>query len=312
MVLNNIDNAMLGTDQVEAIYLGQDLVWESVDYATIPLTFKIISGGTINWLDIGGSLPKTIKYRVNGGEWTTIVSSDPGSTINVSPGDVVEFVGDNAAYGTASNSNLSTFSGSTASFDVYGNIMSLVDSTDFQEETAFTETRVFQKFFAGTGARNTSKLVLPVITLTDYCYTNMFNGCANLTKAPALPATTMAFDGYNGMFSGCTSLVSAPELPATTLRQYCYANMFNGCTSLTSAHELPATTLAEYCYFGMFQGCTSLNYIKCLATNISASSCTYGWVTGVASAGTFIKATSMNNWTTGNNGIPSGWTVVDA
>lgn len=281
-----IDNAYIGSEQVDKIYLGQDLVWESVDYATIPLTFKIISGGTINWLDIGGSLPKTIKYRVNGGEWTTIVSSDPGSTINVSPGDVVEFVGDNAAYGTASNSNLSTFSGSTASFDVYGNIMSLVDSTNFQEETAFTETRVFQKFFAGTGVRNASKLVLPVITLTDYCYTSMFNGCTNLTKAPALPATTMAFDGYNGMFKGCTSLASAPELPATTL--------------------------ASYCYSVMFARCSSLNYIKCLATNISASNCTSNWVSGVASTGTFIKNPAMSSWRTGLNGIPSSWTIQDA
>lgn len=337
MILNQIDNAMLGTGQVEAIYLGQDLVWESVDYATLPLTFKIISGGTINWLDIGGSLPKTIKYRVNGGEWTTIVSSDPGSTINVSPGDVVEFVGDNTAYGTASNSNLSTFSGSTAEFDVYGNIMSMVDSTDFQQETAFTETRVFQKFFEGTGVRNASKLVLPVTTLTDYCYQSMFNGCTSLTKAPALPATTISFCGYNGMFEGCTSLASAPALPATTLAYYCYATMFRGCASLTSVPALPATTLIEGCYSSMFMGCaglttapelpatilvrscynqmffgcSSLNYIKCLATDISANSCTYSWVTGVASAGTFVKDASAD-WSvkTGNNGIPSGWTVT--
>jgi hypothetical protein len=50
---------------------------------------------------------------------------------------------------------------------------------------------------------------------------------------------------------------------------------------------------------------------NCLATNISASDCTYNWVNGVASNGTFTKVASMSSWTTGTNGIPSGWTVQD-
>ena len=62
----------------------------------------------------------------------------------------------------------------------------------------------------------------------------------------------------------------------------------------------------------MFNGCTSLNYIKCLATDISTFNCTSNWVNGVASTGTFVKASSMTSWTTGVKGIPSGWTVQDA
>lgn len=100
-------------------------------------------------------------------------------------------------------------------------------------------------------------------------------------------------------------------LPATTLEQACYSGMFQGCTSLTTAPELPATTLAERCYYQMFRGCSSLNNITCLATDISANNCTTNWVNGVAASGTFTKAASMSSWTTGNNGIPSGWTVVD-
>ena len=87
--------------------------------------------------------------------------------------------------------------------------------------------------------------------------------------------------------------------------------MFKGCTSLTTAPELPATTLTTYCYQWMFQLCTNLNYIKCLATDISASNCTTGWVNNVASTGTFVKAASMSSWTTGTNGIPEGWTVLE-
>ena len=87
--------------------------------------------------------------------------------------------------------------------------------------------------------------------------------------------------------------------------------MFQGCTSLVNAPALPATTLATYCYRQMFYNCTSLNRITCLATNISASYCTSNWVSGVASSGTFTKAANMTSWTTGVNGIPSGWTVQD-
>ena len=177
---------------------------------------------------------------------------------------------------------------------------------------------------------------LPATILADSCYDNMFSGCTSLTTAPTLPATTLASECYSYMFNGCTSLVNAPELPATTLAENCYEYMFNNCKSLTSAPALPATTLEYYCYFYMFRGCTNLvnapvlsattlaegcysemfngctnlNYIKCLATDISATNCTSSWVTNVASTGTFIKASSMSSWTTGDNGIPNGWTVV--
>ena len=150
---------------------------------------------------------------------------------------------------------------------------------------------------------------LPATKLADYCYQQMFRGCTNLVTAPVLPATTLAEYCYASMFYGCTKLTTAPELPATTLATYCYRYMFYSCTSLTTAPELPATTLAFYCYSYMFKGCSSLNYIKCLATDISASSCLSNWVNGVASTGTFVKAASMTSWTTGVNGIPTGWTV---
>ena len=114
------------------------------------------------------------------------------------------------------------------------------------------------------------------------------------------------------MFYGCTSLTTGPIiLPATTLVNYCYYYMFYNCISLTTAPELPATTLANYCYAYMFYGCSKLAKIIMLATNISASNCLNNWVYGVASSGTFTKASSMTSLPTGASGIPSGWTVVN-
>ena len=153
--------------------------------------------------------------------------------------------------------------------------------------------------------------LLPATTLASNCYRLMFQNCSTLTTAPVLPATTLVESCYYQMFNNC-SLTTAPELPATTLAVSCYYQMFKGCTSLTTVPELPATTLVESCYYQMFNRCTHLNYIKCLATNISASGCLNDWVSGVAASGTFIKDANMTSWPTGNNGIPSGWTVQDA
>ena len=407
-----------------------------------PLTFNIISGGTIAWTTSDSSLTKTIEYKLNNGSWASITSTTTGTKITVNTGDKIQFRGSNTSYGTSASS-YSTFGGSTASFEVEGNIMSLINSTNFATATTLESKYTFNGLFNGcTGLTSAENLILPATTLADSCYYSMFTNCAklttapkelpadtltqscysqmfwnctSLTKSPKLPATTLAIGCYSGMFSnckslitatelpattlatncyynmfknctslttaptlpattlanscyrdmfygctslttapalpattltyqcynsmfqgcksltqapvlpanslvrdcykymfaGCTNLTTAPELPATTLAQDCYNSMFDGCTSLTNAPELPATTLETGCYSYMFYGCTKLKYIKCLTTDISATNCTQGWVDGVAATGTFVKSLNMSSWTTGINGIPTGWTVLN-
>ena len=153
---------------------------------------------------------------------------------------------------------------------------------------------------------------LPGTTLATSCYQEMFLGCTSLVNPPALQATTAAESCYSGMFDGCTALVQGPALPATTLATNCYAEMFQDCTGLLDSPVLPALTLVTGCYDKMFINCSSLSGITCLATSISASNCTRGWVYGVSRNGTFTKNSSMSSWTTGDSGIPTRWTVVDA
>ena len=151
---------------------------------------------------------------------------------------------------------------------------------------------------------------LPAMTLAKNCYQNMFDNCTSLSTVPELPATTLAEQCYSYMFSDCSSLTTALELPATKLAEQCYSYMFSGCSSLTTVPELPATTLADHCYKCMFAGCTNLNYIKCLAIDMSATDCTWYWVNGVSDTGAFIKHPD-STWTTGVNGIPNRWNVVN-
>ena len=137
----------------------------------------------------------------------------------------------------------------TGSFDVEGNIMSLVYGDNFEGQTSLEGyTTLFEYLFYGSKVQSAENLILPATTLTHACYLEMFESCRSLTTAPALPATTLAEYCYAAMFNECTSLTTAPELPATVLALRCYENMFKGCTGLTTAPSvLPATTLAESC-----------------------------------------------------------------
>lgn len=90
-----------------------------------------------------------------------------------------------------------------------------------------------------------------------------------------------------------------------------YRSMFYGQKKLTEAPVLRAASLSQQCYYEMFNKCSSLNYVKCLATSgIGSNDSTTNWLSQVAANGTFVKKAGVS-WPTGNNGIPSGWTVVE-
>lgn len=171
-------------------------------------------------------------------------------------------------------------------------------------------TQCYSNMFAGCSAL-TATPKLPATTLAEMCYAGMFQNCTSLTTALELPATTLAQYCYQAMFTGCTALKSVPEkmLPATTLQNYCYIGMFNGCSSLVAAPELPATTLVSQCYNYMFQNCSSLNYVKAAFTTTPSMSYTRNWLYRTANSGTFYKNSTAAWTTTGQHGVPSGWTV---
>lgn len=264
-----------------------------------PLTFKIISGGTINWKALDANFTKTIEYKKNDEEWVSITSSTGASTtISVSSGDIVQIKGDSKQCGKSSGS-YNTFSGSTIIFEAEGNIMSLIDSTGYATKTTLKDGFNFYRLFLNCrGLASAKNVLLPATTLAPSCYSSMFASCTTLTVGPELPATTLvsncyqdmfvncqalaaapillatALAGgcYDGMFGGCTSLTIAPELPATALSDECYSRMFRDCKSLTTAPKLPATALGYMCYCGMFSGCTNLT----AAPELPATALTYG------------------------------------
>lgn len=269
-----------------SIYLGTTLLYSGGtppaphDYSQDYLTFRALEDGTFSFS--GTSTANCLSYSTDSGTtW-----SEPAryiTTPTITNGDTVMWKGN---FRPIPSNGSGTFS-ATNNFNAEGNVMSCLFGDEFSGQTDLTGySYVFNKLFKGnTKIISVENLIIPATTLSTYC--------------------------YQSMFRGCTSLTTPPKLPATTVITRCYDSMFYGCTSLTTAPELLATTLASRCYNAMFYECTKLEYIKCLATDISANYCLSSWVYGVAASGTFTKAASMTSWTTGPNGIPSGWAVED-
>jgi len=285
------------------------------DYSKEYLTTEAIENGTISfniWKSMGTEYITSISYSTDDGNtWRTINNANDklanlAITVNVNEGDKVLWKGDaqqTAYYDNDKDDYVGSFFSSTAEFNVYGNVMSLLYGDNFYGENVLEYDGQFAYLFSDYGRENECKVVnaenlsLPATTLANDCYFSMFYGCTSLTAAPELPATTLANDCYFSMFNGCTSLTDAPELPATTLANDCYGSMFYGCTSLTTAPELQATTLADSCYSSMFSECTSLTTAPELQATTLADSCYNCMFLGCTSLTTApeLQATTLSN-----------------
>lgn len=300
---NNVADAYgINNVPLSKIYGSGDLLlWEknSVtppdpdDYSRQPLGFEFLEGGTWYWRGIHTSESpnwnQTIYYKLNDGDWTPVNSWD-NTIVNVQAGDKMKVKGNLESCCNPNHNRITynKFSG-TAKYNVYGNIMSLLYGDTFINVNVLPTRDTFYLLFNDTNVVDASNLILPATVLTAGC--------------------------YMGMFRNCHYLIAAPNLPATTLAGNCYEEMFYNCSELTTAPDLLAIQLQPYCYFEMFTLCTKLNYIKCLARNLPSvysEWVTWDWVSSVAANGTFVKSAGSNIWSYGANGIPRGWTVVNA
>ena len=340
---NNYGSATYTTDSPSGIPTG----WTEVKPVEGPDYFYIESLGDANTISVKNkgngtlySVTPTLEYSTDKNTWNTITFDWTSGThttelpVKLNTGEKMYFRNDTRKFSSDYDKYI-TFS-STVSSNVGGDIRTLSNYLDVDNETTVQEYMFRDLFSSNKNIVDASNLRLPYTTLAKACYVAMFNGCSSLTTAPALPATTLATQCYGSMFRYCTSLTTAPELPVTTLANNCYNNMFenctalttapalpattiiescydgmfSGCTSLTSAPELPATTLANNCYKLMFWGCTSLNSVTVYADDNSAYNCIDRWLGRVASSGTFRNLGSATYPTNSTSGIPTGWTEV--
>ena len=309
----------------------------TVDDITKPLTFRATQDGSTVTLVKDGSPSGDFQTSRDGGN--TWADYTIGTAITLNTDDEVSFRAKADRTSEQSEGDYFHFN-TTGKIEAWHNVMSLYRANDFATYntamkysfkylfygcTSLTKApalpattlaiRCYQYMFLGCTSLAKAP-ALPATTLDWFCYERMFYGCTSLTEAPALPATTLAGYCYQYMFYGCTSLTEAPALPATTLYFACYWSMFEGCTSLKKAPELQATTLTKMCYQYMFDGCSSLNEVRCqMPSSYSSSdiSSSYAskWLKGVSSTGTFYTNEDAQ-WPTGDSGIPTGWTRINA
>lgn len=158
----------------------------------------------------------------------------------------------------------------------------------------------------------------------------MFGNCYNLVDASdfsfanrdAYPSDTEPYAwtyAFHRMFSDCSNLTKIfDEFPRNSPR--CYGSsstrhfnyMFYGCSSLERAPKINVRTILNSQFYHCFDECHKLNYFDAGAViDHSATSCTGAWLRKVASSGTFIQNQTINPaWSSGVDGIPSGWTVI--
>lgn len=249
-----------------------------IDWEKQYLTFIPVEDAIFTWAERATS--GHLEYSLNGGQtWVTIANGE--STPTITARNKVIWRGNLVPYNNNSNGGIGTFS-ATGKYNACGNVMSLLFYNDYYGSVLSVNNSLRSLF-----ENDTNILTPPILSskrLKDYCYSRMFRGC--------------------------TSLITAPDLPVKGLPNGCYYSMFYNCSSLISAPELPAKTITYESYRIMFKGCKNLNYVKCLATNIQKGG-NDSWLNNVSSAGIFVKAAGMEDWTTGESGIPLGWNVVD-
>ena len=213
------------------------------DYADDYFTVEAVTAGTLK-----------MTFSVSTGEDNTYYSFDDGATWSrwsdiPNTKQLTLAQGDKVLFKKAENDYTRPhITAGTAQINVSGNIMSWIYGDNFANQLTLTRNAVLQNMFDGnTTLISAENLVLPATTLSNLCYSYMFQGCTNLT--------------------------TAPELPALTLTQSCYANMFDGCSSLTYVKMSATDVTAASCVLNWMRNVSATGtFVK----NANMSS----WTTG--------------------------------
>lgn len=275
--IGNIDASYfkVGGDDC-SIYLGTVKLYpQEAPVADKYLTF--VANGNTKFKLSGNS----VSYSLDSGTtWASLASDTYSPT--VASGNTIMWKMTSPTINTSNG--IGRFYTSGGTFDVEGNIMSLLYGDNFEGQTALQGDNQFRGLFdSNTSVINASGMTLPATAMTASCYRSMFGNCTNLESAPT-------------------------ELPATSLADSCYYYMFSR-TSITSAPTLSATTLVDSCYGSMFSNCLSLSAVTCLATtNISGN--VGAMLFNISTNGTFERASGVN-WPCSAD-IPPTWTMIPA
>ena len=215
--------------------------------------------GATTTVTFNGNPQTDIEYSTDKVNWTKITETTTIPTYNKT-----YFRGNNPDGFSKSATDYVSFlaGGSSQNYYLEGNIMSLVNGSDFATNySTIPADYCFYSLFtdkAGLSNNyhpvywNAENLLLPADNLTRYCYASMFER---------------------------TYIKTAPQLPAQHLAEYCYYKMYYTCISLDMRvsstpreYILPAEELVPHCYehmFGLYNtNSTIYQYVTIMATSL--------------------------------------------
>lgn len=185
---------------------------------------------------------------------------------------------------------------------------------DFEFNPMLSQNSILTGTFNGLDISIPKELPKRFVILNKVSY--MYANCANLTKVMNL-SNIRKIDYANYMYSNCTSLTEVSDNNNVNEVNDCQY-MYSGCTNLKTGMDLSKVkVIKKPMYSGiingfcnMYNNCSKLEEI--IAPNISVwdTNKFTNWVKGVAVNGTFYKPKGLEI-PTGNNGIPTGWTVKE-
>lgn len=190
---------------------------------------------------------------------------------------------------------------------------------------------IFRKTSSKQGvvdARNlVTRYIDPTISNETHSYTKMFgtfdnNGAdadVDLIYAPKyMYLHANDTEQFNGTFAYCTSLTHTPKFIGSTAPGSCFWKTFQHADNLVAATPLPTITsivgpqYTNEVFNYVFDNCRSLVFIKNPTnTSLFDSNIRSGMTNGVGSNGVYVKNVN-DNLPTGTNGVPSGWTKLNA
>lgn len=149
-------------------------------------------------------------------------------------------------------------------YDIIGNLMSIIDATDYATKTSSNE-RVFTYLF-----RNETHLIHShqancgnVATFEFASCKGTFQGCTNLLTPIDLSKVTYTSEAsFQIMFYGCTSLLYCPDFSGVkNVQSNTFDQTFSGCTSLKEGADfsnIKENINSGDAFYQTFYGCTSL------------------------------------------------------
>ena len=266
--LNTFENSITITDGEVSKIVSIFYIDES-SYMTDPFRINVFSDGIITpyYYKYQNNIDTFhLSYKINNGEWieNTLISSNTSLRsfdINVTAGDIVYFKADNGFVRIYSYSSGNFyFKNITCDFTISGNVKSLF-TENYLTDNISLNNYDFYSFMEGKSKLYSAKyLYLPFTILSSYCYSSMFNNCANLIYAPTIPQITSSGERcFYQMFVRCSKLKEFGNLIVSGQQStHNFYEMFYECNSLEIFGDLNISSLSNNICQQMFYNCKKL------------------------------------------------------